>query len=1098
MRAISAKTIFFSPVLLLLSMFFFISTGATRAGELIQPSHLEYRGAFRLPAGGDGYGWEWGGHALTYYPAGDPNGPADGYPGSLFGTGHDWYQKVSEFSIPVPVISENKNINDLNTASTLQPFTDIRSLLFGNFEMPYAGLEYLPARGAQQTGKLYFCWHQHLQISPHEPTHGWCELDLSSPQAAGPWYLGNYDTYSTTDYLFSLPDSWAGSHVGGKRLASGRMRDGGQGGQGPCIFVSAPWQEGNPPPANATLETVPLLLYSTSYWDDPHGGIYTMDRYHHSDMWPGAAWLTAGNRSAAIFVGTKGRGDCWYGNQDGPCLNCENRGWWSSYFDGEIIFYDPDELAAVAGGTMEPYQPQPYAVMNIDDVLYHIDSPQMYDHVKACAFDRVHGFLYVFEPLADNYRPLVHVWKVHEDAGETTPTPKPSRTATVPTPTPATPPANTPPPASTPTPAPSSSPGQGCDCGPLPTPGADETVVVVGSVTAIQNEIDTASGKKTIYLRNGTYPVSGTGIEVTLPDITIRSLSGKRDGVIIQGEGMGAGGEGYGIRIGASRFTLADLTIRDVQNHGVFIHPDGSPSDFLFHNIRIVDCGEQLFKASGESYEGTKDNGVIRCSTFEYTTSLDEGAYTNGIDLLHSNNWVISDCVLRNIKAAPGANDLAGPAILVWKDSSGTIVERNRVIDCDMGISFGNSYDTAPSHSGGIIRNNFIKGYSGSDFGICISKSPQARVINNTVYCPGAWPYSIEIQHSSSTDCLIMNNLADEDFFPDRFGANNPVMTTNYTGAQSDYFAAPGSGDLHLVSVNLPVVDAGTLTSWRTSDIDCGTVSDGMPDIGADEYGTAPIPTPTPAPERERYIFDSGDYDGDGRDDIALFRPGSGLWAIRQLTHVYFGTEGDIPVPGDYNGDGITEIGIFRPQSGLWAIRGFTRVYFGSSADRPAPGDYNGDGTCDLAVFRADSGLWVIRNITRVYFGAGGDEPVPGDYDGEGALEIAIFRENIGLWALRNLSRVYFGLSGDQPVPGNWGGNGSWDYGIFRAEAGLWAIPEVTRTYFGRSGDETVVADYDGDGVDEIGIFRESSGLWVIRQLSRAYFGKSGDVPVSR
>jgi len=44
----------------------------------------------------------------------------------------------------------------------------------------------------------------------------------------------------------------------------------------------------------------------------------------------------------------------------------------------------------------------------------------------------------------------------------------------------------------------------------------------------------------------------------------------------------------------------------------------------------------------------------------------------------------------------------------------------------------------------------------------------------------------------------------------------------------------------------------------------------------------------------------------------------------------------------DFNGDGTNDIGIFRPTSGLWAIRGVTRVYFGSSGDNPMPGDYNG------------------------------------------------------------------------------------------------------------------------------------------------------------
>ena len=40
----------------------------------------------------------------------------------------------------------------------------------------------------------------------------------------------------------------------------------------------------------------------------------------------------------------------------------------------------------------------------------------------------------------------------------------------------------------------------------------------------------------------------------------------------------------------------------------------------------------------------------------------------------------------------------------------------------------------------------------------------------------------------------------------------------------------------------------------------------------------------------------NGDYNGDGTSNIAIFRVGSGLWAIRGITRVYFGTSGDIPV----------------------------------------------------------------------------------------------------------------------------------------------------------------------------------------------------------
>ena len=61
-----------------------------------------------------------------------------------------------------------------------------------------------------------------------------------------------------------------------------------------------------------------------------------------------------------------------------------------------------------------------------------------------------------------------------------------------------------------------------------------------------------------------------------------------------------------------------------------------------------------------------------------------------------------------------------------------------------------------------------------------------------------------------------------------------------------------------------------------------------------------------------------GDYDGDGKIDIAVWTPASGLWTIIRssdgaTTYTMYGGPGDIPVPGDYDGDGKTDIAIWRP-----------------------------------------------------------------------------------------------------------------------------------------------------------------------------------------
>ncbi len=406
---------------------------ASRA--LIQPGDLVYVGAFRLPDTADDLGWTWAGHALAYYPEGDPHGPNDGYPGSLFGTGNDQKQWVSEISIPAPVISPGKNVNELNTAATLQEFRNIRGDLFdrvaGFDDFPgtlaKVGLAVLPKQGAQTTGKLYFGWGYHLQEVPRtsdealrgepEVSHGWCELNLSNPQSAGAWRIGDYINFVTSDYLFPIDPAWAAAHTPGKLLATGRFRDGGQGGRGPSLFAFGPWNEGNPPAPGARLAATPLLLYTNILAGDNH----TLTNYTHADEWSGGAWLTAGEKAAVIFVGTKGIGNAWYGFADGtvwpqqapfPSPGPGERGWWAERFVGQILFYDPADLAAVARGDRQSYEPQPYATLNLDAQLYHITSTRQWHHLGDASFDRARGLLYILEPLADGDKPLVHVWSV--------------------------------------------------------------------------------------------------------------------------------------------------------------------------------------------------------------------------------------------------------------------------------------------------------------------------------------------------------------------------------------------------------------------------------------------------------------------------------------------------------------------------------------------------------------------------------------------------------------------------------------------------------------------------------------------------------------
>jgi hypothetical protein len=261
----------------------------------------------------------------------------------------------------------------------------------------------------------------------------------------------------------------------------------------------------------------------------------------------------------------------------------------------------------------------------------------------------------------------------------------------------------------------------------------------------------------------------------------------------------------------------------------------------------------------------------------------------------------------------------------------------------------------------------------------------------------------------------------------------------------------------------------------------------------------AGVATRTPGPS---------DFNGDGRTDIAVFRPTTGTWFVRggSPAEVRFGVSGDVPVPGDYNGDGRTDIAVFRPLKGIWYFHGGSpaEVRFGAAGDVPVPGDYNGDGKTDIAVFRPATGTWFIRggSPSQVWWGTLGDVAVPGDYNGDGKTDIAVYRPATGTWFIRGGSpaEVRFGGTGDRPVPGDYNGDGKTDIAVFRPATGTWFIRggSPSQMRFGVSADLPVPGDYDGDGKTDIAVFRPATGAWFVRggNPAEVRFGVSGDVPL--
>ena len=269
-----------------------------------------------------------------------------------------------------------------------------------------------------------------------------------------------------------------------------------------------------------------------------------------------------------------------------------------------------------------------------------------------------------------------------------------------------------------------------------------------------------------------------------------------------------------------------------------------------------------------------------------------------------------------------------------------------------------------------------------------------------------------------------------------------------------------------------------------------------------------------------------GDVDGDGKADLATYRPSTGEWSMLKSssgftsnTVVPWGLPGDVPVPGDYDGDGKVDLATYQPATGGWRIAWSTTNFatssgyaWGLAGDVPQPADYDGDGKTDIAVYRPTTGgWWILKSSTNFTgysnyaWGLPGDQSVPADYDGDGKADLAIYRSTTGGWWILTSSSNYVGYSeydwgvpGDVPVPGDYDGDGKTDLAVYRPTTGGWWISWSSTNFTTRSrydwgspGDVPKPADEDGDGKTDLVVFRPSTGGWWSLKSSSGFTASS-------
>ena len=253
-----------------------------------------------------------------------------------------------------------------------------------------------------------------------------------------------------------------------------------------------------------------------------------------------------------------------------------------------------------------------------------------------------------------------------------------------------------------------------------------------------------------------------------------------------------------------------------------------------------------------------------------------------------------------------------------------------------------------------------------------------------------------------------------------------------------------------------------------------------------------------------------GDYTGDGKTDVAVFRRTDAFtmqWFVQNsavpIGKAFGAGSLDVPLYGDFDGDGKIDLAVYRPTTAQWFVANSSTGYLGQASpipvfgqanvDIPVPGNYNGPGPAIQAVYRPTTGEWFTAGkltSTVVVPGQPGDVPVPGDYASNGTDQFAVFRPSTHTWYILSpsgLKTITLGTSTtDVPVPGAYDATATshaTEAAVFQPSTGVWTIkgPTATRTVLFAPNDVPAPGDYDGLGVIEPAVYRPSTANWYVQ-----------------
>ena len=374
---------------------------------------------------------------------------------------------------------------------------------------------------------------------------------------------------------------------------------------------------------------------------------------------------------------------------------------------------------------------------------------------------------------------------------------------------------------------------------PLPRPKG--ATIEVSDVRELISALRQVKPGQTILMADGHYMMPRY-VQIATDNVTLRSASGHRRRVIIDGANS-RHGELLGISA-CSGVTIADLTIQNIKWNGFKINSNTNVQKLTIYNCIIHNIWQRGIKGVKVPKENRasvrpKQCRVQYCLFYndrpkrlsDDEADIAKGNYIAGIDVMHTKDWVISDNVFVGIE---GRTYEGRGAIFIWHDSQDCVIERNIIIDCDVGLQLGNPHrdsETQYHCVRCIAKNNFIT--RAPEAGIVTVYTKDCKVLNNTIHDPKSRLGRLIRTVFTNDGLIFANNLLSGPGIRHE-SKSKVIFLNNIIKDFTDAFINPDHGDLHLTEAATEAVDQGSPLAEVKEDFD-GEQRRARPDIGADE-----------------------------------------------------------------------------------------------------------------------------------------------------------------------------------------------------------------------------------------------------------------------